>query len=177
MTDDKQYSLHLRALEPEDADFMYDIENDTSLWFYSDRIAPLSRRALLDYALSYDADPFRAGQLRLIVDIKENGSVSPCAILDLYEIDHANKRAFVGYVVAPGYRGRGVAKRSLALLAQYCEKHLGLTELAARTPMDNSAGVAVLLNVGFRFEAVLKEWLTYEGRRVDLAIMRLKMKN
>ena len=59
--------LHLRALEPSDADFMYEVENDAQAWRYSDTIAPLSRKILRDYALTYDADPFTAGQLRLII--------------------------------------------------------------------------------------------------------------
>ena len=75
--------LNIRALEPGDADFMYEVENDSSAWRYSDTVAPLSRRILRDYALNYDADPFSAGQIRLIVT--EEGNNTPVGIVDLYE--------------------------------------------------------------------------------------------
>lgn len=32
--------LNIRALEPGDADFMYEVENDSSAWRYSDTVAP-----------------------------------------------------------------------------------------------------------------------------------------
>ena len=35
--------IYLRALEPEDLDFVYRIENDTSLWELSDTQTPYSR--------------------------------------------------------------------------------------------------------------------------------------
>ncbi|MDE5849776.1 MAG: GNAT family N-acetyltransferase, partial [Muribaculaceae bacterium] len=59
------YELRLRALEPEDADMMYDAESDEAAWRYSDYLAPMSLELLREYALTYDADPFRSGQLRL----------------------------------------------------------------------------------------------------------------
>lgn len=173
MTDSRDVQLRLRAIEPEDVDFMYDIENDPDLWFYSDRVAPLSRRALFDYAMTYDADPFRAGQLRLIAEFAD--SHEPCAILDLYEIDAMNSRAYVGYVVAPRFRGRKLGSKTLAMLAEYAKNHLRLSELVARTPCGNAAGMAVMKACGFVVEAVLTDWLNHDGKREDMAIMRLRL--
>ena len=59
--------LRLRALEPEDAEMMYEAESDPAAWRYSDYLAPMSREMLREYALTYDADPLRSGQLRLII--------------------------------------------------------------------------------------------------------------
>ena len=38
--------LKLRALEPSDLDIMYDIENDKSLWVYSNTSSPFSKHTL-----------------------------------------------------------------------------------------------------------------------------------
>lgn len=83
------YELRLRALEPEDADMMYEAENDEAAWKYSDYLAPLSRELLHHYALTYDAEPFRSGQLRLIIEKDE----TPIGILDLMDISARHLRA------------------------------------------------------------------------------------
>ena len=41
--------IHLRALEPEDLDFLYEMENDESLWEVGNTNVPYSRQVLLDY--------------------------------------------------------------------------------------------------------------------------------
>ena len=41
--------IYLRALEPEDLDFVYEIENDTSLWALSDTQTPYSRFLIKQY--------------------------------------------------------------------------------------------------------------------------------
>ena len=39
--------VQLRALEPEDIDFLYNLENDRTLWEVSETQAPFSRQLLL----------------------------------------------------------------------------------------------------------------------------------
>lgn len=39
----------LRALEPEDIDFLYQLENDPSLWEVSETQSPFSRKVLTAY--------------------------------------------------------------------------------------------------------------------------------
>ena len=41
--------VQLRALEPEDIDFLYNLENDRTLWEVSETQAPFSRQLLLSY--------------------------------------------------------------------------------------------------------------------------------
>ena len=41
--------IRLRALEPEDLDFLYTIENDVSLWNVGNANVPYSRYVLHDY--------------------------------------------------------------------------------------------------------------------------------
>ncbi len=76
--------IKLRPVEPEDAETMWIVESDSEQWMQNGMSAPLSRQNLTDYALSYDADPVRAGQLRLIIESKpEKGIIG---IADLYDI-------------------------------------------------------------------------------------------
>lgn len=157
--------VRLRALEPEDVDRLYIWENDRDMWPFGGTRAPLSRHQLWEYATNYDANPFAAGQLRLIIEhatapdnaLPQNSqssqssqsshnsqnsqnsqsSLIPCGIIDLYDIDPVNSRAMVGIMVAPQWRSRGIATRALELVGEYCRDTLGLATIASEVASDN----------------------------------------
>lgn len=161
--------LHLRALEPNDADFMYEVENDAEAWRYSNTIAPLSRRLLRDYALNYDADPFSAGQLRLI--ITEEGSNTPVGIADLYEITQRHRHAFIGIYICPEWRDRGYAEETIGLLEDYARNSLHLHQLGAKVEDGHTTAEKIFHNCGFRHCGTLEEWLSMpDGRFVGLKL-------
>ena len=149
--------LHLRALEPDDADFMYEVENDAEAWRYSDTIAPLSRAILRDYALNYDADPFAAGQLRLIVT--EEGIEKPVGIIDLYQISPRHRRAFIGIYICKEYRGKGYASEAFELIEDYARKTLQLHQLGAKIEDDHNAAKSIVEARGYELKGKLDEWL------------------
>lgn len=154
--------VRLRALEPEDVDRLYIWENDRDMWPFGGTSAPLSRHQLWEYATNYDANPFAAGQLRLIIEHatapdnaipqssqssqssqnsqsshNSQSSLIPCGIIDLYDIDPVNSRAMVGIMVAPQWRSRGIATRALELVGEYCRDILGLATIASEVASDN----------------------------------------
>lgn len=157
--------VRLRALEPEDVDRLYIWENDRDMWPFGGTRAPLSRHQLWEYATNYDANPFAAGQLRLIIEHatapdnaipqssqssqytqssqnsqnsqNSQSSLIPCGIIDLYDIDPVNSRAMVGIMVAPQWRSRGIATRALELVGEYCRDTLGLATIASEVASDN----------------------------------------
>ncbi|MDE6095811.1 MAG: GNAT family N-acetyltransferase [Muribaculaceae bacterium] len=150
--------LHLRALEPGDADFMFEVENDAEAWRYSDTIAPLSRRILRDYALNYDADPFSAGQLRLI--ITEEGNNMPVGIVDLYELSQRHLRAFIGIYICSDFRRKGYAEETLHLIEEYARNTLHLHQLGAKIEENHSTAVRCFENLGYKLSGRLEEWLS-----------------
>lgn len=154
--------VRLRALEPEDVDRLYLWENDRDMWPFGGTRAPLSRHQLWEYATNYDANPFAAGQLRLIIELatapdnaipqssqssqytqssqnsqNSHSSPIPCGVIDLYDIDPVNSRAMVGIMVAPQWRSRGIATRALELVGEYCRDILGLATIASEVASDN----------------------------------------
>lgn len=152
--------ITLRALEPEDADMMYEAENDEAAWKYSDYLAPLSRELLRHYALTYEADPLRSGQLRLIIE-KEN---IPIGILDLFEISPRHLRADMGIYLLPDYRGKGFGSHALEAAKEYCRVRLALHQLSATVAVSNRAAKSVFENAGFTVTGKRPDWLrTPEG--------------
>lgn len=166
--------LHLRALEPSDADFMYEVENDAQAWRYSDTIAPLSRRILRDYALTYDADPFTAGQLRLI--ITQEGNNQPVGIVDLYDVSQRHQRAFIGIYICKEFRGKGYADETLGLIEDYAHNNLHLHQLGSKVEEHHSTAEKLFRNRGYELKGILDEWLsTPDGKYAAMKLFTKKL--
>lgn len=156
-------NVRLRAVEPEDIDFMYACEKDRQNMIWSDNRAPLSKNQLLTYALTYDADPFSAGQLRLIVEtVKENTDgraiINPVGILDLYDISEKDGKAYIGICIHPDFRHRGLGLSTLIALNDFNKTHLGLHQLCATVSHKNTFGQKLFIDAGFEEIAYLPEW-------------------
>ncbi|MDE5998108.1 MAG: GNAT family N-acetyltransferase [Muribaculaceae bacterium] len=149
------YELTLRALEPEDAEMMFAAESDEAAWKYSDYLAPLSRELLRQYALTYDADPLRSGQLRLIIDLDG----SPAGILDLFDISPRHLRADIGIYLLPEFRGNRIATAALEEAQVFCRVRLGLHQLTATVADSNIRALNCFKNAKFSPNGSRPDWL------------------
>ena len=73
--------IRLRALEPEDLDWLYTLENDETLWGVGCSNVPYSRYALKSYIAESRHDIYADGQLRLVAVLKATGAVVGCVDL------------------------------------------------------------------------------------------------
>ena len=111
MTHSHKPDIHLRAMEPEDLDMLYTIENDQQLWGVSATNVPYSRYTLHDYIANAAGDIYTDRQVRLII---ENAEHDVIGILDLINFDPRHRRAEVGIVIQQPYRSQGYAQAALA---------------------------------------------------------------
>ncbi|MBO4549742.1 MAG: GNAT family N-acetyltransferase [Bacteroidaceae bacterium] len=152
----KSDKLKLRAVEPEDLDLMYLIENDTELWPCGQASVPFSHYALKQYIAESSNDFFHDRQSRLVLETAEGISVG---FVDLQNYDPLHHRAEVGIVVVPEQQRKGLATEALRLLAQYVSSHLGIHQLYALVPEDNTASIALFKKCGYKATATLQDWL------------------
>ena len=164
--------VKLRALEPDDVDIIYNLENTADGWRYGYAPAPLSRFQIWQYIKTYDADPMSAGQLRLMIDDEAGATIG---IIDLYDIDQANRRAKVGIIIVDGCRRRGYASAAIGRLAAYCRNNLGLHQLCAEVAADNHISMALFAKAGFTTVARLPQWFRHADRFTDCVVMTLPM--
>lgn len=170
-------NLHLRAVEPEDALTMWEVESDSSQWIANSMAAPLSFRNLQEYAMNYDADPFRAGQLRLILcrTADESDSLLPksattIGIVDLYEISPLHRHAFIGIYIIPEFRQKGYAGKAIALIIDYARNLLGLNVLGAKTAESNHASQRLFTKYGFTPCGEFPQWLQAGQKRESMKL-------
>jgi ribosomal-protein-alanine N-acetyltransferase len=75
----------------------------------------------------------------------------------------ALRNAWIGYWVAKDVGNQGVATAALALGLDHCFGPVGLHRVEATVRPENLASQAVLRNVGFREEGLLRRYLDVDG--------------
>lgn len=149
-------NIRLRAVEPADAELLWEAENDSRQWLDNGMSAPLSRQNLKNYAENYDADPIRSGQLRMICENKNGKMVG---IVDLYDISAIGRTAFVGIYLFEKYRRNGYAAECLSLLESYARMLLNLRILGAKISETNTNSIHLFENSGYELRGTLPDWL------------------
>lgn len=162
-------TVTLRAMEPADIDTILAWENDTREWTSATTAAPFSRRNIEDYVLTYDADPFSARQLRLMVESEER----TVGAIDLFDFDPVNRRAGVGLVIDRRARGCGHAVRALALMSRYASCRLGIHQLWAVTAVENLPARGMLRKAGYTLSGTLRQWLRTPAGYADALFFQL----
>lgn len=149
--------IKLRAPEPNDIDFLLDLENDTQLWHVTQTLVPYSRFEMEQYVFSQNKqDVFSQQQIRFMIELKEEGQLA--GTIDLFEIDGINKRAGVGIVIVDALRGKGYAGTALDLVTAYAFDHLNLHQLYGHVEEDNEVSLKLFQSHGFQLSGLKKEW-------------------
>lgn len=152
-------SVRIRAMEPEDLDILYRIENDSLLWGVGATNVPYSRYLLHEYVSNATGDIYTDGQVRLIV---ENADGEVVGIADLVNFDATHRRAEIGIVIEKPHRRKGYAAETILRVIDYSRRVLHLHQLYAYVDSRNVASVALFTQVGFVHKAELADWL-YDG--------------
>ncbi|UYW01431.1 GNAT family N-acetyltransferase [Flavobacterium agricola] len=163
--------VYLRALEPTDLNFLYQVENNTNLWHVSGTQAPYSKYILEQYLQNATQDIYQAQQLRLAICTANHELVG---LLDLFDFSPQNSRAGVGIVIAENkFKQQGYAKNALQLLIQYCFTVLNLNQLYANIEQDNTASLALFKAVNFELVGIKKQWNKRGNQFIDEALYQL----
>ena len=159
----KSSNIKLRKVEPSDLPFLYQWENDASVWADGANHNPLSQQDLRDYIASTTGDIYKDGQLRLIIEeqsqITNNKSqITTIGCVDLFDFDPRNRRAALGMYIAPEHRGKGVGKAALEQLEAYAFDFLHLRVLYAVIATNNIPCSNLYRSAGYQPSTPLSSW-------------------
>ena len=156
-------NLSLRALEPNDLDLVYDIENDKSLWVYSNTTSPFSNHTLKKFIENSHLDIIEHKQLRMVIaDDKKS-----CGFIDLYDYDFVNRRVGVGIIIFEKYRSKGIGLSSLKLTEKYLLEHVPIHQLYANISSRNKESISLFEKSGFVNVGLKKDWIFYNNKFND----------
>ena len=153
--------VFLRALEPEDLDFVYEIENDETIWELSHTQTPYSKFLIKQYLDAAHKDIYAAKQLRLVIC---NHNYETLGLIDIFDFDFKNKKAGIGILIQNHKdRNKGYGKEALTLLVNYCFKQLQLHQVYCNVAEYNTASLKLFSALGFETVGLKKDWNFVNG--------------
>ena len=153
--------IYLRALEPSDLDFLYELENNTAIWEVSGTTTPYSRHTLQKYLENAHRDIYEVKQLRFCI---VNLGHAVLGFIDLFEFDPRHRRAGLGIVILEEqHRNKGLGAEAIGLVCNYAFRVLDLHQLYAHVLEDNAASMQLFRKMGFENSGTRKEWILSNG--------------
>ena len=163
--------IYLRALEPEDLDFIHYIENNEIYWELSATQTPYSKFLIKQYLENAHRDIFDVKQLRLVICHNDEAVLG---LIDLFDFNPTHHRAGVGILIADEKdRGKGFGKAALELLTAYCHQHLNLHQLYANISIENKHSQQLFEACGFTKIGRKKDWNYISGEYKDELLYQL----
>ena len=164
--------IQLRALEPSDLDFLYQLENDTAIWEISGTSKPYSKKVLKFYLENAHRDVYEVKQLRLCICDMDNVCLG---LIDLFDFDPKNARAGMGVVISnPENRNKGIGAEAIKLFCDYAFSVLHLHQVYANILEDNTPSINLFTKLGFEEIGIKKEWIrTNTGFKNEIMYQKL----
>lgn len=148
--------IYLRALEPEDLEFIHAIENDENIWEISNTQTPYSKFLIKQYLEQAHKDIYEVKQLRLVISNYDDKAIG---MIDIFDFDFKNSRAGIGILIKEVQnRKNGFGTEALSLLVNYCFNHLNLHQLYCNISEDNLASIKLFSKQGFEKIGLKKDW-------------------
>lgn len=167
----KETVVRLRAMEPEDLDFLYGMENSRELWDVGNANVPYSRYVLHDYIANTTNDIYRDGQVRMIVENDEGLTVG---IVDVFDFNPQHRRAEVSVAVLGHFRRRGYATAAIRSVLGYAHRTLHLHQVYAVVAVSNVPSLRLFEKCGFARRDTLADWL-FDGVEYSDAMVMSKI--
>jgi diamine N-acetyltransferase len=165
-------TIYLRALEPEDLEFLYVVENDENIWHVSNTQTPYSKFLIRQYLQNAHQDIYEAKQLRLVICETVNNKT--IGLIDLFDFDPKNNRAGVGILIHNSdQRGQGFGKQALKLVIEFAFYQLQIHNLYANIGTQNENSLHLFATFGFEKVGIRKDWNYIGNQYQDEAIFQL----
>lgn len=149
-------NINLRALEPEDLDFLFATENNEQFWNISGTQLPFSKYILQRYIKNAHQDIYEAKQYRFVICNVEN---IPIGMIDLFDFNPQHKRLGIGLLILPEHQKKGYASEALEMVIDYAFSYLDVHQIYANISSNNLKSIALFEKNNFKKVGIKKDWL------------------
>jgi len=163
-------NISLRALEPEDLDFLFSAENDESFWEISGTQIPYSKYILRNYIQNAHQDIYEAKQYRFVICDKSN---TPVGMIDLFEFNPLHKRVGVGILITPQHQRKNYATEALEMIIDYVFSYLHVHQIFANMTSNNNRSITLFEKLNFKIAGVKKDWIFSDATYKDEILYQL----
>lgn len=166
--------INLRALELDDLEFLFEIENNRKLWKISNTILPFSKYHLEKYIKESNLDIFSEKQFRFVISM---GNKEPVGLIDLFDFDPLNHRAGIGIVIKHTHRNRGYAFDSIKLIEDMSKKDLQIHQLYVNVGIENKISLGLFKKLGYVEIGIKKDWNYIDSQYADEVLLQKILNN
>lgn len=152
----KDDKMSLRIAEPEDAELIYQWENDRRIWRVSETLTPLSRFQIDQFLLS-NGELVSNKQMRLMIQVHDEPN--PIGCIDLFDYDPVNQRIGIGILIDEGHRHQGYATRAVRMGMEYLFNDVMVHQIHCLIDETNAESQHVFEQLGFQRQGVRKDWI------------------
>jgi len=139
-------SISLRLPLPEDADLMFQIENNDDFAIYSKgKKEKLSINDIHSFILS-DHNLIKYGQIRYTVLVEKKA----IGFFDLYDLDLIGKKSAVGLIIHPDFQQKGWGSKALLELEAIASFEHGMKKLYAVVETSNIPAISFFKQAAYR---------------------------
>lgn len=147
---------YLRALEPSDAQLLYDWENNLELWC-GGTTKPVSLADIKLFIEHSELDIYQSRELRLMIVEKKSGTT--VGSIDLFEFDPFNLHGSIGIMLHQNFRGQGLATDAINAFTKYLFEFYGMRTLCATTAESNIDSAKLFTRCNFKQTGQRPNWL------------------
>lgn len=163
--------IKLRALEANDLELLFSVENDPQFWEISNTLVPYSKQVLSQYLKNAHLDIFEAKQLRLMITLKKDDTA--VGMVDLFDFNPHHKKAGVGILILKKFQQNSFGENALNVFVRYAFEHLDLHQLYANIPLYNERSLYLFEKLKFSRIGIQKDWLKVKGAYKDVVLLQL----
>lgn len=163
-------NISLRALEPEDIDFLFLTENNELFWEVSSTQVPFSKHLLKQYINNAHQDIYEAKQYRFVIC---NSTNMPIGMIDLFDFNPQHNRVGIGILLLPQYENKGYATDALELVIDYAFQYLNIHQLYANITSENKKSIALFEKLNFKLVGTKKDWIYTNKQYKDELLYQL----
>jgi len=167
-------NINLRALEPEDIDFLFSSENNELFWEISSTQLPFSKYILQKYIENAHQDIYEAKQFRFVICDSKNVQVG---MIDLFDFNPLHQRVGIGILINPKHQTNGYASEALEMIIDYAFSYLNAHQIYANITSDNKNSISLFEKFNFKKIGVKKDWIFSNSNFKDEISYQLIKKN
>ncbi|PHS53761.1 MAG: GNAT family N-acetyltransferase [Lutibacter sp.] len=149
-------NINLRALEPEDIDFLFSTENDESFWEISSTQIPFSKYILQKYIENAHQNIYEAKQYRFVICNRHN---KPVGTIDLFDFNPQHLRVGIGILITSKYQSKGYGFEALEIIIAYAFNYLNVHQIYANITSDNLTSISLFEKFQFKKVGIKKDWM------------------
>ena len=163
--------LFLRTLNTADAEALLEIHADEQAMIYSNSEPWNSIDQA--YSLITQGISWRESGRHVCFGLERRDLNRLLGTCTLYDIDHTNQRAEVGFILGRFAWGQGFMAEALAAVLGYAFGGLDMNRIEADTDPRNHQAIRLLERSGFKMEGLLRERWISNGKKSDSAFFGL----